>query len=456
VIQFPTVRDKGRYSWRPLFFLLLFVCAAARARTTRVTLLHFSDYHSHALPFYSEGKEGEGGIARAIGYLRAEKGRGALIFSGGDMVNKGSPAWSDKYRCAEWPWFNGSIDAMALGNHDPDYGALAMQKCIEAIRYPVLSANTNGFTPSRVFVVNGIRVGVFAIAGSDFKTLVKEPALHFGDPLTAARDAVRDLRDKQHADVIVMIGHEQLDDDFALARAVPGIDLIFGTHSHLKRDLTRIDGTSTWFISPFQYLTYISRVVLTFDDHKLTGVKGRLVPVDARMPIDKTIAHRVANMQRALEHDPEYEPLFATIGTLPSPLSVDALAKRTVEIMRDAGHADIALSTASSFRQALPRGAVTLEALRAAMPYDNDILVYSLRGDVVEKLLAYGKSRQGSDSFAIVAAPARIDPTRTYRVATTDFVARTAAGYRQFFEGLTAEVTGLRVRDVVKKSISTR
>ncbi|MGH9423533.1 MAG: metallophosphoesterase, partial [Thermoanaerobaculia bacterium] len=262
------VSGKGRSSWRPLFLSLLFLCAAAQARTTRVTLLHFSDYHSHALPFYSEGREDQGGIARAIGYLRAEKRKGALVFSGGDMINKGSPAWSDKYRCAEWPWFNGVIDAMALGNHDPDYGAEEMQSCLDAIRYPVLSANTNGVKPSQVFVVDGIRVGVFAIAGSDFKTLVKEPAFHFGDPVTAARDAVRDLREKQHAGVVVMIGHEHLDDDFALARAVPGIDLIFGTHSHLKRDLMRIDGTKTWFISPFQYLTYISRVVLTFDDHK--------------------------------------------------------------------------------------------------------------------------------------------------------------------------------------------
>src|SRR5207302_4187066 len=134
---------------------------------------------------------------------------------------------------------------------------------------------------------------------------VKEPVLHFGDPVAAARDAVRQLREKR-ADVVVMIGHEHLDDDFGLARAVPGIDLIFGTHSHLKRALTRIEGTSTWFILPFQYLTYISRVVLTFDGHKLTGVTGALIRVDARMPADKTIARRVTAMQRELEHDPAY------------------------------------------------------------------------------------------------------------------------------------------------------
>jgi len=454
VIQSQILRDKGRSSWRPLFLSLLFVCAAAHARTTHVTLLHFSDYHSHALPFYSEGREKQGGIARAIGYLRAQKQQGALVFSGGDMMNKGSPAWSDKYRCAEWPWFNGVIDAMAFGNHDPDYGFGELEGCLQAIRYPVLSANTNGFKGTHVFVLNGIRVGVFAVAGSDFKTLVKEPVFHFGDPVAAARDAVRDLREKQHADVVVMIGHEHLDDDFALARVVPGIDLIFGTHGHLKRALTRIEGTSTWFISPFQYLTYISRVVLTFDGHMLTGVTGKLIPVDARMPADTTIARRVARMQRELEADPTYAPLFATIGMLAAPMPVDALAQRTVEIVRDAAHADVALSTASSFRQDLPRGPVTMESLRAAMPYDNEILIYTLRGDVVEKLLAYGKSRQGSDSFAIVAAPKTIDPAGMYRVATTDFLARNAPGYRDFFAGLTAETPGLRVRDELRKRIS--
>jgi 5'-nucleotidase len=436
-----------------LFLSLLFVCAAAQARTTHVTLLHFSDYHSHALPFLSEGREGQGGIARAIGYLRAQKQHGALVFSGGDMMNKGSPAWSDKYRCAEWPWFNGVIDAMAFGNHDPDYGIGELEGCLQTIRYPVLSANTNGFRGTRIFVVHGIRVGVFAVAGSDFKTLVKEPVFHFGDPVAAARDAVRELREKR-ADVVVMIGHEHLDDDFALARAVPGIDLIFGSHSHLKRALTRILGTPTWFISPFQYLTYISRVVLTFEDHKLTGVTGKLIPVDARMPADATIARRVVAMQRELEQDPNYAPLFATIGTLSSSLPVDALAQRTVDIVREAAHADVALSTASSFRQDLPHGGVTLEALRAAMPYDNEILVYTLRGDAVKKLLAYGKSRQGSDSFAIVAAPKTIDPSRMYRVATTDYLARTAPGYRDFFKGMTAETPGLRVRDELRKRLS--
>ena len=459
MIPSSTFNGKGRYLKRPLLFVLAFVWgiftpAYAFARTTRVVLLHFSDYHSHAQPFYSEGREAQGGIARAIGYLKREKRRGALVFSGGDMINKGSPAWSDKYGCAEWPWFDGVVDAMAFGNHEPDYGFAAMQRCLSSIHFPVLSANTDGFHASQVFVVKGIRIGVFAIAGSDFKSLVKEPALRFGDATAAARNAVRHLRETQRADVVVMIGHEHLNDDFALARAVPGLDILFGSHSHLKRDLTRIEGTSTWFISPFQYLAYISRVELVFQGHKLTHAGGDLIPVDARMPVDRVVARKVAIMQRDLEHDPQYAPLFESVGTLTTPISVDDLAARSVEIMREAARADVALSTASSFRQALPQGRVTVEALRSALPYDNEILVYEMRGDGVEKLLAYGDSLKGSDSYAIAARPPSIDREKLYRVATTDYLAKVATGYRDFFAGLTPEGAGLHVREEVRKRLA--
>src|SRR5205085_5507959 len=123
-------------------------------------------------------------------------------------------------------------------------------------------------------------------------------------------------------------------------------DVVFGTHSHLKRELTQIEGTRTWFISPSQYIEYISRVDLTIDGHKVICVDGRLVPVDDHLPIDKTIATKVARMQRDLERDPQYAPLFKRIATLAQPISVEELGRRTVEIMRDTAHADVAVSTA--------------------------------------------------------------------------------------------------------------
>jgi 5'-nucleotidase len=419
-----------------------------------VTLLQFSDYHSHAVPFTADEGADRGGIARAVGFLSAEKKRGALVFSGGDMVNKGSPAWSDKYRCAEWPWLNGVVDDMALGNHDPDYGAAAFAECRKNIRYPILSANTAGFQPYDVLERNGARIGVFAVAGSDFKTLVKAGGFSFRDPVAAAREAVRKLRGEEHVDAVVMIGHEHLQDDYELARAVPGIDLIFGSHSHLRRPFTKIAGTDTYFISPGQYLTDICRVQLTIENHRVIAARGELVPVDAHMKTDAALAKTVGEMQRALERDPQYAPLFKTIGTAADAMSIDRLAHFAVARMREAAGADVAMSTISSFRQPLPRGAITVEQLRAALPYDNEIVIAEMRGDELAKLLAYGASRAGSDSFAVVDGLTKPESSRTYKVATTDYMARTAAGYSDFFKN--AQATGKRVRDEVAKALAPR
>jgi 5'-nucleotidase/UDP-sugar diphosphatase len=435
--------------------LVLALCLfALPLSAAEVTLLHFSDYHSHALPFYTDAGE-RGGIARAIGYLEAEKRRGALVFSGGDTINKGAPAWSDKYTCAEWPWFNGIVDAMAFGNHEPDYGREAFERCRAAVRYPILSANVAGFEPYRVFERDGVRIGVFALAGRDFAQLVKAPGFSFSDPFAAARETVKLLRWKERVNVVVMIGHQHTEDDYALASKVPGIDVIFGSHSHLERALTRIAGTSTWFISPGQYLTLISRVVLTVRDGNVAEVRGELVPVDARMRPKRAVARRVAKMQRALERDPEFRELFVPVARLDAPMSTAALAAKTLAVMRGVTKSDVALSTTSSFRSPLAAGAVTGEALRAALPYDNEIVVCTMDAVHLYRVLDWNRQHTGTDSEAYLDAPDRseIDFSRKYRVATTDYLANVA--YRDVFI-CEKEKSGLRVREELQKALAGR
>lgn len=427
---------------RKLLPLLLFLALPLCADTT-VTLLHLSDYHSHALPFYTD--EGErGGIARAIGYLRQQKRAGALVFSGGDTINKGAPAWSDKYHCAEWRWLNGIVDAMALGNHDVDYGREDFDRCQASVRYPILSANTPGFRGYVVLEAGGARVGVFALAGADFQQLVKVPGLTFGDPIAAAREVVRTLRQQEKVDVVVMIGHEGIEDDEKLAHAVPGIDVIFGSHSHLKRDLSRIEGTGTVTISPSQYLTYISRLEVTIGDGRVKDVRGGLIPVDRSLPEDRKTVQRVRRMQKELEGDPLYRDLFIPIGQRDKPLSTQELARFTVEAMRSAAGADVALSTKSSFRSPLPSGTLTMELLRAAMPYDNEIVVCTMKGPQLQRLL----DDAGPDS--ITAGPASVDPAKSYRVATTDYLANVA--YKSVFD-CDKISSGLKVREEVRKKL---
>ncbi|HVS33636.1 MAG TPA: 5'-nucleotidase C-terminal domain-containing protein [Thermoanaerobaculia bacterium] len=444
-------------SWRsslrePRFLCALVILVALPAAGETVTLLHFSDYHSHALPFYSEGRGGQGGLARGAGFLARHKRNGALVFSGGDMMNKGAPAWSDKYGCVEWSWLNGIVDAMAFGNHDADYGWEAWLRCRDSVRYPILSANIEGFPRYTILDARGKRIGVFALAGSDFPSLVRLPELKFTDRIAAAREVVKRLRDVERVDAVVLIGHEHGGDDQALARAVPGIDVIFGTHGHEKKELAQIPGTGTWTIAPFQYLAYVSRVDLIFTGGRLTSVRGSLVPVDARMPLHRAIARNVGRLQRELEKDPQYRHLFVPFAALSSPISVNALGRLTVGVMRDAARADVAVSTRSSFRGALPPGPIDLETLRAAMPYDNELVVAEMTPATYARLLEIAAAAGESES-GVYSAGAPVAGSERVTVATTDYLARVAGGYREVFTASSQRGTGLRIRELVRERI---
>ena len=69
----------------------------------------------------------------------------------------------------------------------------------------------------------------------------------------------------------------------------------------------------------------------------------------------------------------------------------------------------------------------------------------------LEKLLAFGESRKGTDAYLVTTAVPPLEKQKTYRVAMTDYLAR-AEGFRDFF--LTFDSIGLRVRDEVRKRLT--
>ena len=130
------------------------------------------------------------------------------------------------------------------------------------------------------------------------------------------------------------------------------------------------------------------------------------------------------------------------------------------EVLRRAAGAHAYLATASSFRGGLPRGEVTLEDFYTAIPYTNRVVVAEMTGAELEAVVAASVARAGSDGFSqesglrygvVNGRPVRLqvlrDPARPesgfvpvaadaiYRIATSDYQARMAAGYKDLFAG---------------------
>jgi 5'-nucleotidase len=291
---------------------------------------------------------------------------------------------------------------------------------------------------------------------------------------------VRRLRGDEHVAAVVMIGHQTRDEDAALARAVPGIDLILGSHSHLAVPLGRVPGTATSYVSPYQYLAYVSEVRLRFEAGALASMEGGLVRFDASRPEDPRTRAAVAELQAQLERQrPER---FAVITRLERPLSDAGVTQGECEIgnwaadrLRAAAGAHAFFSTASSFRAALPPGVVRLEDFLAALPYTNEVVSAEMTGAQLQAVLDLVASRRGTDGFSqasgvryriengrardvvVLRNPAApglglvpLEPAARYRVATTDYQARVAAGYRELFAAAGAPAaTGLDVHRVL-------
>ena len=479
------------------FFVLVVLLLSILSFSTTIKMYLVTDYHSHAIPFYSEGRHGFGGIAKIIAFLKDKAGNeDTLVFGGGDMINLGTPAWSDKFHAIEMPWFNNIFDAMAYGNHDSEYGPEDFQEVWKNVTYPILGANVldAGGVPVfeyfgkryLIFEVEGKRIGVFALAGSDFDSLVKPAArplegATFGDFMTTASEVVEEM-EAEGVDLIVFIGHAEYEETLKLAREIEGIDLVFGTHSHLKIPLTKIEGTETYFISPYQYGTYVAEVVVYFGADGQKSISGSLIPMDDSRPEDPIIAEKVEKLHNELESDPEFSHLFEWIGDVETELSAanvntgeSVLGNFVMDVIREKSGANVALSTSSSFRASIAPGSTVYEDLKNALPYVNIIYVYEVKGETLEKILNHSVSQSGTGFFSQVSGvrftisdgkataievqadlecPDSFDllnPEATYLVATTNYQGLFAPGYKDLFAGLTYKDTGLDVQKIVKE-----
>ncbi|CAH1000251.1 Trifunctional nucleotide phosphoesterase protein YfkN [Neolewinella maritima] len=226
------------------------------SRTPRLTILHTNDWHSRIDPFPDDGgrNANQGGAVRRANLIAQVRNAepNVLLFDSGDIF-QGTPYFN---------FFQGELemklmsqmgyDAGTIGNHDFDGGIDNLATQLQHATFPLLSANYdfNGtplqdrIAPYRVFVKQGIRVGVFGL-GIELDGLVPKSlygATAYQDPIERGNDTARHLRTRQKCDLVVCLSHlgyrytGSKVDDVKLAAASRGIDLILGGHTHTFLD----------------------------------------------------------------------------------------------------------------------------------------------------------------------------------------------------------------------------
>lgn len=188
-----------------------------------------------------------------------------LVIDAGDFF----PARTDKRRAIDARYFFRGMkllkyDVAGLGEGEIQAGldevAAAMKEC----RVPIVSANIIDRSLQKPvalpFVVKDLdgtrrlfgrvgaaRVGIFSVALPGFVYRADGAAskrYSVVDPKLSALEAVTKLRSRG-CDLVIAISHQGWQQSLALAREVPGIDLVLNGHSSHKRSFSERVGSTT-------------------------------------------------------------------------------------------------------------------------------------------------------------------------------------------------------------------
>ncbi len=408
--------------------------AAAAAREDTVLLLHTNDLHGHI-----ENAPALAGLAKA----ERAKRKDVLWLDAGDVIS-GTPV-STVHRGTPVFRVLGAmgVDAACLGNHEFDHGAARIATFREAAPFPLLCANARGVEGElladaewTVFDVDGVRVGVIGLLLEDTPARTIRRG-NEGVRFEPARAALERLLPKVRAqcDLLVALTHLGYEADVELARAVQGVDVIVGGHTH-----TDLPGPvrigSTLVVQAYRYGERLGRLDLRvdLDLRRVTRWEGAPHVVDRRKdPADPATAALVAELEASVE-----SLVGAVVGKASRELDRSDLNTLAEVACREALEADFGLHNERGVRASIPAGPVSVRALWTVFPFDNTLVRVRCRGRALPERFRREAERAGRP----------VDPAKVYVVATNSFVADHIESHLPGAEpGL--EDTGLPFRDAV-------
>ena len=451
----------------------------AFAAPVDLTILHTNDTHDHLLPYDTRQGKSLGGIARRAALIKQIKTQtpGTLVLDAGDVF-QGTPIFTFYQGEADYKTMDqAGYDATTVGNHELDNGLANLLKQAKGRDFKIINSNMldhSGkpiFLRKHVFERNGLKIGVFGVLGDDAQGAVArkhQKDYVFVPPLDIAQKLTDELR--KEADLVVMLSHSGLEEDTDLAKKVKGINLIVGGHSHTKLDLPREVMNGDWrtlVVQGFQWGEYLGRLDLKVENGRIVSYDGKLLPITSALQEDKIVAETVESYNAKIAKEMEI-----VVAQAPKGLSSEGkyqgdspLGNWTADMLKQITKSDIGIVNSGGLRASFQPGAVTVGAVYSVFPFDNGVVTVDVTGKLLQQILDTTASYLGGSgflqfsgvTFRIDAQKAKdvlvngkpLDPKRTYKVATIDYIAQGGDRHPLFTETTNYQSQGVFLRDAV-------
>jgi len=395
----------------------------------QIVILGTTDLHGNLYPTdYYTNKPDNRGLAKVgtlIRQIRKDNANVMLIDSG-DTI-QGTPLeyfHNKKNNTPPDPMMLGmnalAYDAMTVGNHEYNFGLKVLEKARSEAKFPWLSANTydkgtskTHYQPYIVKEVAGARIAVLGLTTPGIPNWENAPnyaGLEFKEPLAEAKKWVPVLRGKERADVVIIAMHMGLEEDLqtgelnpgqvqneneaiAIARQVPGVDVIFMGHTHREVPSVVINGVQ--LVQANYWGRHLARVDLYLENegnHWRTYARAaRTIAVDDKVAADADL------LKIGEPYDRETQAwLSKPIGESAAELNAAEATFRDTAILDliqkvqlEAGNADVSMVASFNEKARIAKGPVTVRDIAGLYIYENTLVVLEVTGQQLKDALEH-------------------------------------------------------------------
>ena len=415
-----------------LYIFLLGVVTFAQNGTLRrvqITVLSTTDLHGNIDPIdYYTNKPDNRGLAKLATLIKRVRRDqpNTLLIDSGDTI-QGTPLESYHSRKNNEPidpmmlvMNSLNYDAMAVGNHEYNFGLKVLEKARSEAKFPWLSANTYEsktgkphYAPYLVRDVAGIKVGILGLTTPgvpNWDNPQNYAGLEFRNPIVEAKKWVNILRTKERVDLVLIAMHMGLDEDLrtgelnpgqvpdeneaiAIAKQVPGVDAIFMGHTH--REVPSLILNGVLITQANRWGSHLARADFYLDrtraGWKIYAKSARTIPSDDRVEPDPEV------VKLAEPYDRETQAwLGRTIGESTAELTArearfqdTAILDLIQKVQLEAGKADVSMVASFNSEARIAKGPVTVRDIAGLYVYENTLVVLEVTGQQLKEALEH-------------------------------------------------------------------
>ncbi len=410
--------------------LLVLGTSSANAMTTKektidLKFIETSDVHGSFFPYdFINRKPKAGSLARVATYvnqLRSQHGENVILLDNGDILQGQPVNYYSNYVDTTSANIAAQVvnylryDAQTIGNHDVETGHRVYDKWVSATHCPILGANvidtkTNKpyLKPYTILKRGGARIAIIGLLTPAIPNWLGEnlwSGLRFEEMVSSARQWMRVVKEQEKADIVIGLFHSGKDggittphykEDAALAvaREVPGFDVVFfgHDHTHYADAVTNSEGKLVACLDPANNAMSVAQADLQLVKKKghwcVKESQWKLVDV-ADLPVDNDfVDHFSAFNETVKAYANRVIGTFEnTISTRDSYFGNSAFNDLILNLELSITKADVAFNAPVSFDVAIKKGPVRVADMFNLYKYENQLFVMRLTGKEIRKAL---------------------------------------------------------------------